>query len=183
MEDQTSIAPATRDHKSLTVEEWAAFDFPAAFRPIEDHTDPRWAEMLGFYATTDRCDVLTQRFIDDTPKERGSDYGMYLVHEAELVAQAYPCGVDGCSGEAHDEGALPAEWHHDIISDHFNGDDIDFDATLHPDGSVHGHLYMDSHGDMTAADLRAEAEIYEGYPAWLRTPADRLEARSAGVTA
>lgn len=93
-------------------------------------------------------------------------------------AQNTPCNIANCNGWQHEEGVMPSEWSHEVVSDAFDGGTVSAAAVI-TKGNVTGYLDYQACGDMTAADFRAEADTYEAFPAWLRSMADRMDALNA----
>jgi hypothetical protein len=97
---------------------------------------------------------------------------------ADAEAMATDCGFPDCEGIGHDAGVQPAEWAHRLGHSSF---DKYIDVEFHKfcDESPIAVLDMHADGEMTAAELRVEADLYEAYPAWLRARADELDAFNA----
>jgi hypothetical protein len=93
---------------------------------------------------------------------------------ADAAARATNCGIPGCEGTGHDVGD-PAEWSHDLSRSSF---DTATSVRVIKYGSESPVAYLQLAGadEMTAAELRVEADLYEAYPAFLRARADELEA-------
>jgi hypothetical protein len=97
---------------------------------------------------------------------------------ADDAVMATDCGFPDCEGIGHEVFAPFAEWAHRLGHSAFDGaTDIEF----HKFGTAAplAVLTMETQEEMTATQLRAEADLYEGYPAWLRTRADELDAFNA----
>jgi hypothetical protein len=96
------------------------------------------------------------------------------------AAMATPCDFAGCTGFGHEHIVPVSEWTHDADST-FDGGII---TVTHSRGSGREHsasIYFEGSGDMTASELRHDADKYEAFPAWLRSMADRLDALASGV--
>jgi hypothetical protein len=93
---------------------------------------------------------------------------------AVRAAEATECGISGCDGDGHDDGD-PSDWSHRMGHSEFDGA-VDVEFRKFPgDRTVAVHA-MQADGEVTAAELRADADLYEAYPAWLRARADELDA-------
>lgn len=91
-------------------------------------------------------------------------------------AQATTCGVPDCDGTSHDFIAPMNEWTHRIAHETFDNESVEFDIYRNSDGQHTANISVESAGDVTAAELRDIADVYEGFPVLLRSQADRLDA-------
>lgn len=99
---------------------------------------------------------------------------------ADDAVMAVDCGFPDCEGLGHEVFAQPAEWAHRLGHSSFDLVDVEF----HRFGREAPIALLDMHadGEMTAAELRADADLYEAYPAWLRARADELDALTNNAT-
>jgi hypothetical protein len=94
---------------------------------------------------------------------------------ADDEAMATDCGFTDCEGTGHDAVVPPEKWAHRLGHSEFDtATDIEF--YQYGSKSPIAVLAMQADGEMTAAELRADADLYEAYPAWLRARADELDA-------
>jgi hypothetical protein len=93
---------------------------------------------------------------------------------ADAAVMAVDCGFPDCKGLGHEMFAQPEEWAHRLGHSSFELVNVEF----HKFGREAPIALLDMHadGEMTAAELRADADLYEAYPAWLRARADELDA-------
>ena len=104
-------------------------------------------------------------------------------NRATEEARATMCRFENCDRDMHEANAPQSEWHHRVGRDTFDGEAVQIEATADSSGVYTADLWLDGTGDgMSAADLRAEADLYETYPAMLRKFADRLDALNRTVT-
>jgi hypothetical protein len=117
--------------------------------------------------------------IDDNGPEPEFDVKAYL--RDDDAAKATDCGFPDCDGGGHEKGLSPTtEWGHRLAHAAF---DEAVGVEFYKFGSETPIVYleMEARGEMSAVELRADADLYEAYPAWLRARADELEAFSAAV--
>jgi hypothetical protein len=98
-------------------------------------------------------------------------------HRAK-IAQETPCGVDGCDGEFHDPFAPSEEWNHYVRRKEFDNGIVQASVALMSDGKSVGNIHFGGDGEMSAVELREAADLYEGFPAWLRSMADTIDERN-----
>lgn len=102
-----------------------------------------------------------------------------LIEESKrqnALAQTTPCAYENCDGTGHDRLGTPKDWWHRVVSETFDEAMVKWDVSRNPDGEYIGNISMESEGDVTSAELRATADTYEAFPAFLRAQADRLDA-------
>lgn len=90
-----------------------------------------------------------------------------------------PCEFADCTRRYHDPNEARTEWRHEVyVAEGFDGDTVQAELSMYSDGRPPvGSVDYEGNGDLlTAADFRREADIFEAYPAWLRSLADRLDA-------
>jgi hypothetical protein len=99
---------------------------------------------------------------------------------ADDAAMATDCGFPDCEGIGHDACTAPEKWGHRLGHSSFDAVNVEF----HRFGSNFPIAVVDMHVDaeMTAAELRADADLYEAYPAWLRARADELDTLTKNAT-
>jgi len=97
-------------------------------------------------------------------------------HRLKAEAAQTPCGFEDCDGTGHEIHASTDEWFHRVAHETFDGRVVDLDLTANAAGVYKADLLIEGEGsDMSAADLRKEADLYDSYPALLRRTADRLD--------
>jgi len=97
-------------------------------------------------------------------------------HRLQAEAANTPCGFENCDGTGHEIHAPAAEWFHRVVNETFDGRVVELDITATPAGVYQADLLLEGTGsDMSAADLRKEADLYDSYPALLRRMADRMD--------
>jgi hypothetical protein len=97
-----------------------------------------------------------------------------------VFAELTECGVTGCDGTMHDPAQDQSEWAHRVADEYFDGSSVE--VAIWVEGStVDASINLRANSTMSADDFRREADIYETYPAWLRSMADRIDALKAGV--
>jgi hypothetical protein len=153
-----------------------------AYMSDDDHGDltfeqlVQWADLLQSAARlADRLNTLTTNAV------YFQDDDLEAYDNARKTATATDCGYDSCDGTMHDHLATPTEWWHRVVAETFDGSSVMLDVSREPDGEYVGNISMESDGDVTAAELRATANTYEAFPAFLRAQADRMDALN-GVT-
>jgi hypothetical protein len=105
------------------------------------------------------------------------EFDVEAFRRADAAARATKCEFPDCGGKGHDVGD-PAQWTHDLSCSNFDGaTSVRFIkyGTEYPVAS----LELEGGEEMTAAELRVEADLYEAYPAFLRARADELDALTA----
>lgn len=92
-------------------------------------------------------------------------------------AQATPCDYEGCDGTDHDPCEPPEKWSHTVVQETFDNG-IDGLIVAKPGAGFNGYVDFSNRGDdeWSAADFREAAELYEAFPAWLRSIADQIDA-------
>lgn len=96
--------------------------------------------------------------------------------KATALAEATPCAVNGCQGEGHEANAPATEWMHCLPDQRFDGNSVRVGMWTSDNGlSWSSDVSLEGSGQMTSAELRAEALLYESYPAFLRAAADKLD--------
>jgi hypothetical protein len=93
---------------------------------------------------------------------------------ADDAAMATDCGFPDCEHIGHDAFAVPAEWAHRLGHSAFDAVNVEFHKFGNKSPIALVEMNMDA--EMTAAEMRADADLYEAYPAWLRARADELDA-------
>jgi hypothetical protein len=101
---------------------------------------------------------------------------------ARKAAIATSCEYANCDGTMHDHLASPAEWWHRVVAETFDGSSVMLDVSREPEGKYVGNISFESEGDVTASELRATANTYEAFPAFLRAQADRMDALNGVIT-
>jgi hypothetical protein len=97
-------------------------------------------------------------------------------HRLKREARDTPCGFENCDGTGHEIHASTDEWFHRVVHEMFDGRVVELDITATPAGVYKADLLIEGEGsDLTAADLRKEADLYDSYPALLRRMADRMD--------
>lgn len=66
----------------------------------------------------------------------------------------------------------------EVVARHTFAPDVSLLTVDWPDGRHAATLVMEVDRDVTAAELRALADTFEAFPAWLRARADEQDARS-----
>jgi hypothetical protein len=106
------------------------------------------------------------------------------IHDAALAsfdretaaARNTSCDFANCDGSGHEANVASSQWFHRVASEKFDGRVVEIDITATPQGVHVAGLWIDGTGsDMSAADLRREADLYDSYPTLLRRMADRLD--------
>lgn len=91
------------------------------------------------------------------------------------------CDFAGCSKSGHDFMTEPSEWLHDAERPFCDGL-VKVIVIQEPDASHSAEIAMEATGTMTTDELRDMADLYTGFPSWLRARADELDALN-GVAA
>jgi hypothetical protein len=101
----------------------------------------------------------------------------------KAIAEATPCTVPGCDREMHDPDMDSGEWYHRAANTDFDGGAIKLELYCVDAGAYIGHLSLErTFSEVSPADLRAKADLYDGLPTLMRQYADQLEALEAGST-
>lgn len=96
---------------------------------------------------------------------------------AWATAREASCTVEGCDGEMHDANAPADSWAHSLTDSEFDNGTVKLGLWTTDTKTFTADLNIEGETDaMTAAQLRAEADLYEAYPAFLRAAADKLDA-------
>jgi hypothetical protein len=128
------------------------------------HESNRGIKMTTITTTTDKIDYLAES------------------NRLQAIAQSTECGYEGCDGTSHVGSDVAEDWQHTVVEDKFNDGSIVATISAVPNSATRYEGYLDVQwraGTMTAAELRADADAHEAYPAWLRAMADRLDALNA----
>jgi hypothetical protein len=141
-----------------------------------DLTAEQLAKLTEAARLADRLNTLTTNavYFQDDHLER--------YDTARKTAIATDCEYTNCDGTMHDHLAAPAEWWHWVVAETFDGSSVLLDVSREPDGQYVGNISVESEGDVTAAELRATANTYEAFPAFLRAQADRMDALNGVIT-
>jgi hypothetical protein len=118
---------------------------------------------------------MTDSIDTNTPS---GDFDGKAFLQAEERAAAIDCGFSDCEGNGHESLLPPSEWAHRLGHSSFDPY-VDVEFHKFRAESAIAVLAMHADGEMTAAELRADADLYEAYPAWLRARADELDALNA----
>ncbi|TFC78148.1 hypothetical protein E3O45_05915 [Cryobacterium sp. TMS1-20-1] len=89
-----------------------------------------------------------------------------------------PCEFADCTRRYHDPHDVRTNWRHEVfVAEGFDEDTVQAELSVYSDGRPPiGSIDYMGNGDLqTAADYRREADIFEAFPAWLRSLADRLD--------
>jgi hypothetical protein len=101
-------------------------------------------------------------------------------YEAErAAARARTCGVVGCDGSTHEPD--DEEDMHRFSSTVFDDGEVEVEAYYYRDQYTGSVLLNGISDGMTAAELRAKADLYDDLPTLLRQYADTLDARTVGA--
>ena len=104
---------------------------------------------------------------------------MTNVTDTRRPAEFTECEFPKCSGDGHDENAPKSNWSHNLHADKFDVGLITADVLV-TGGAAFAEVYLDGHyTDAPAEELRAAADRYESFPAWLRTLADQIDAHNS----
>ena len=135
----------------------------------------KWADLLQSAARlADRLNTLTTNAV------YFQDDALEAYDSAREVAVATDCGLDNCDGTMHDPLAPTAEWWHRVVAETFDESSVMLDVSRDPEGNCSGNISIEMEGDVSAAELRATADTYEAFPAFLRAQADRLDKLNGG---
>jgi hypothetical protein len=99
---------------------------------------------------------------------------------AMAVAKATPCPLQGCDGSLHEPFVDPSEWSHSLPDRKFDGGAVVVGIWTNDLETFTCEVLTRESSDMTATQLRAMADLYEGYPAFLRAAAVELDALNKG---
>ena len=100
-----------------------------------------------------------------------------------LTAEAIstPCDYAGCDGGWHEPRRAPVDWSHVVFEDDF--DCVNCTIIADPENTplYSARISLDATGTMGTQELRAEAARYAGYPVWLLSIADRVDALNSST--
>lgn len=105
--------------------------------------------------------------------EREARFQQYEREEA--IARATDCGIAKCDGHLHSADTPQGEWWHRVGHHWFDGKTVEIELVQRPNEPPQGFIWLERTAEMSSAELRAMADVFESYPGWLRVHADRLD--------
>lgn len=95
------------------------------------------------------------------------------------AARAIDCGIPGCDHDLHDDTPMDEQIHR-VSHVLFDDGEVELELNFYK-GTFYGDMWLEGIGsEMTPAELRAKADLYESLPSVLREQANRLEALLVG---
>lgn len=131
-----------------------------------------WFERTGVHVDMEKAaEAVSAEEARERAEERAQrDALLAEIRTAEAIAQATPCGFEGCTGEGHDPEAESSEWRH---YREYEFGSVELSISI---STAEASIYARTDETLTAAELRTMADQYESFPAWLRARADELDA-------
>ena len=116
-------------------------------------------------------------------EEEKTDWWLAEANRRDALAKRTPCAYNalGCDGDWHEGGEDPDHWMHRLAIEKFDCFRAEVFAQNSRCPKFFCDILTDVDTEMSADDLRKDAEAYASFPAWLKSIADRLDHLNAEV--